>query len=391
MNLVQRIKFESPVFEQMVYSIDQKYFDSKNSIFADFQSAGGQYVRLIVKRLRDAGHSDDNILGRVIAFSENEINICILKNRNKDLPLVYKLYKEIDNINMKFDVELFNPPYQQGMFVQFMNKGFELLKEGGVMCAIHPSTYIINKKETSKGKQHTLLNETIEKYKSSVNLVDGNAIFDNAGFLTPLSITNITKEEDENIDVIYRHLGKVKHDKVLSVSEIWMHGNNIAQSIFNRIKSKMETSIEDHLSKKGKRSKYYLNINKVSGHPPKPGIIGNNPDFNCLLYKADVDSGKYLDKLSTNFKEGDFNYIGIDSKKQAKNLYNYLTTKFARFAVSLYKINVQLSRGELKIVPFLDFNESWNDEKCFDYFELTQEERDFINTYIQDYYKHDFK
>ena len=82
MNLVQRIKFESPVFEQMVYSIDQKYFDSKNSIFADFQSAGGQYVRLIVKRLRDAGHSDDNILGRVIAFSENEINICILKNRN---------------------------------------------------------------------------------------------------------------------------------------------------------------------------------------------------------------------------------------------------------------------------------------------------------------------
>jgi hypothetical protein len=370
----------------MTYSIDQFYFDSPTTIFADFQSAGGQYVRLIVQRLRDAGHSDDNIQGRVIAFSENQMNIIHLKNRNKDLPLVYKLYREIEDIDMKFDVELFNPPYQQGMFVQFMNKGFELLKEGGVMCAIHPSTYIINKKETTKGKEHVILNNTIEKYKSSVNLVDGNAIFENAGFLTPLSITTIIKEEDKNINVYYNHLGESKSSNVTSVSEIWMHGNDLAQSIFNRIKSKMKTSVEDHLSKKGKRSKYYLNINKVSGNRSKPGAIGNNPDFNCLLYKTDVDSGKYTDKLSTDFKEGDFNYIGIDSKKQAKNLYNYLTTKFARFTVSLYKINVQLSRGELKIVPFLDFNESWDDKKCFDYFGLTQEEREFVNTYIQDYY-----
>lgn len=389
MNLVQRIKFESPIFKKMAYSIDQKYFDSKTSVFADFQSAGGQYVRLIVQRLRDAGHSDDNIHGRVIAFSENMMNIAILEKRNKDLPLVYKLYTE--NMNMKFDVELFNPPYQQGMFVQFINKGFSLLNEGGIMCAIHPSTYIINKKETSKGKEHGLLNDTIEKYKSVVNLVDGNSIFENAGFLTPLSITTITKVEDENIDVIYEHLGEVKYDKVKSTSEIWMHGNALACSIFNKIKLKMETSIEDHLSKKGKRSKYYLNINKVSGNKPKPGTAGNNPDFNCMLYKTDVDAGKYTDKLSTTFQRGDFNYIGIDSKKQAKNIYEYLTIKFARFAVSLYKINLQLSRGELKIVPFLDFNESWNDDKCFNYFELTQAERDFINTYIQNYYECDFK
>ena len=290
---------------------------------------------------------------------------------------------------MKFDVELFNPPYQQGMFVQFMNKGFSLLKEGGVMCAIHPSTFIINKKETSKGKEHVILNQTIEKYKSSVNLVDGNTIFENARFLTPLSITTIVKTKDPNIDVYYNHLGESKSKKAKSVSEIWMHGNDLAQSIFEKIKSKMETSIDDHLSKKGAISKYYLSINKISGNRPKSGIVGNNPDFNCIFYKTDVDSGKYTDKLSVDYKEGDFNYIAVNTKKEAENLYNYLTTKFARFCVSLYKINVQLSRGELKIVPFLDFNKSWDDQKCFDYFELNKEEHNFINTYIQNYYKNE--
>jgi len=292
---------------------------------------------------------------------------------------------------MQFDVVIGNPPYKQGMFVQFINKGFLLLNEGGAICSIHPSAYILNKKETSRGKEHIILNKTIEKYKSSVNLVDGNAIFNNAGFLTPLSITTIKKVEDKNIDVIYEHLGEIKYDKVKSISEIWMHGNAIVQSIFNKIKLKMETSIEDHLSRKGKRSKYYLNINKISGNRPKPGIVGNNPDFNCLLYKKDIDSGNYTDKLSTSFREGDFNYIGIDSKKQAKNLYDYLISKFARFAVSLYKINSNLHRGELKIVPFLNFNESWNDDKCFDYFELNIEERNFIKTYIKDWYEYDFK
>ena len=366
----------------------------KNPNFKVLDSACGTGSFLIAwYEVLSKYHSHEHVVNNMLWGFETNFSYFKANNKYYQFKNVHKesFLETIKLDNMKFDVELFNPPYQQGMFVQFMNKGFELLKEGGVMCAIHPSTYIINKKETTKGKEHVILNNNIEKYKSSVNLVDGNAIFENAGFLTPLSITTIVKTEDPIIDVIYSHLGETKHRTAKSVSEIWMHGNDLAQSIFDLIKSKMETSIEDHLSKKGKRSKYYLNINKVSGHIPKPGAIGNNPDFNCLLYKTDVDSGKYTDKLSTDFEEGDFNYISIDSKKQAKNLYNYLTTKFARFAVSLYKINVQLSRGELKIVPFLDFNESWNDEKCFDYFELTQEERDFVNTYIQDYYSHDFK
>ena len=41
------------------------------------------------------------------------------------------------------------------------------------------------------------------------------------------------------------------------------------------------------------------------------------------------------------------------------------------------------------MIPYMDFSQEWTDEKLFDYFELNQEEIDFINTYIQNWYERD--
>ena len=108
-----------------------------------------------------------------------------------------------------------------------------------------------------------------------------------------------------------------------------------------------------------------------------------------MIYKENENNiSDFITDLSIN---GDLNYVSVSTREAAKNCGNYLLTKFARFCVSLYKMNVQFSRGELMAVPYMDFSQEWTDEKLFDYFELTQEERDFINTYIQDWYDRDFK
>jgi hypothetical protein len=39
----------------------------------------------------------------------------------------------------------------------------------------------------------------------------------------------------------------------------------------------------------------------------------------------------------------------------------------------------------------MDFNVDWTDEMLFDYFELTEEERNYINTFIPNYYERDFQ
>jgi len=223
-------------------------------------------------------------------------------------------------------------------------------------------------------------------------LVDGNIIFD-AGFLTPLSITRVQKIKDENIEVIYSHINpdnkEVKvYDKL---DDIFIHGNDIVLDIRDKIFSKMTTSIWDNVSRKGSFDNNYVKINTVCGNPPKSGKL--NPDFFCLIYKADEYK---KDKLVIPHKSlpldtGDKNYISVSTREEGNNCFDYLLTKFARFCLSLYKMNSQLSRGELLAVPYMDFTQKWDDEKLFNHFGFTQEEIDFINEYIQDWYEQDTK
>ena len=41
-------------------------------------------------------------------------------------------------------------------------------------------------------------------------------------------------------------------------------------------------------------------------------------------------------------------------------------------------------------LPFLDFNNQWTDEDLYRHFDLTEEEVDFINNYIGNWYERDF-
>ena len=157
----------------------------------------------------------------------------------------------------------------------------------------------------------------------------------------------------------------------------------------------MSNSVESKLYRNGSKDSFYLDIIRTCGNVPKnQGKL--NPDFYCLLYKKDENNFKKLiidtptEKSEQNGGTG-FNQISISSEKNALNLFNYLLTKFARFCVSIYKINIQLTSKELEILPYLDFSQEWTNEKLFDYFELKSEEREFIDNYIQNWYERDVK
>lgn len=76
-------------------------------------------------------------------------------------------------------------------------------------------------------------------------------------------------------------------------------------------------------------------------------------------------------------------------KKINKNCGNYLLTKFVR-CVSLYKMNVQFSRGELRAVPYLDFTKEWTDELLYSEFGIEEDEKEFMESYIGKWYERDF-
>ena len=288
---------------------------------------------------------------------------------------------------MKFDVEIGNPPYKGGLHIEIFNKSFEELNDGGTLICLHPSAPFINRKPTKDNGKTQKIKDIVSKYKTRLTLVDGNKIFD-ARFFTPLSITIVEKVLDEKIEVVYSHIDSTNTEVKIydKLDSVFIHGNDIVIEIYNKILKNIKSDVHSKLTRTGNRSNYYLKINSIVGNPPKKGKI--NPDFNCILYKQNENNFKKL--ITDTFENGDNNFLGFETIELAKNGFEYLKTKFARFCLSLYKMNQHLDRGELKIVPYMDFSQEWTDEKLFDYFELTQDEKQFINTYIQNWYEQDF-
>lgn len=284
------------------------------------------------------------------------------------------------------DFIIINPPYKGGLHIDIFNKAFEELNDGGTLICLHPSTPFINRKPTKDDGKTQKIKEIVSKYKTRLTLVDGNKIFD-AGFFTPLSITRVEKVLDEKIEVIYSHIdSKNKEVKVYDkLDDIFIHGNDIVVEIYNKILKNITSDVHSKLTRTGYRSNFYLKIIGIGGNKPKNGTP--NPDFNCIIYRE--NENKFDKIISDSFNGGDSNYVAFNSIEEAKNGFEYFKTKFARFCVSLYKMNQHLDRGELMIVPYMDFSQEWTDEKLFEHFDLESEQRNFINTYIQNWYERD--
>jgi site-specific DNA-methyltransferase (adenine-specific) len=73
----------------------------------------------------------------------------------------------------------------------------------------------------------------------------------------------------------------------------------------------------------------------------------------------------------------------IKTKKESKNFFKYLTTKFFRFMVLLRKVSQDNPKDRFSFVPMQDFSEPWTDEKLYAKYSLTQEEIAFIESMIR--------
>lgn len=71
------------------------------------------------------------------------------------------------------------------------------------------------------------------------------------------------------------------------------------------------------------------------------------------------------------------------TEKEAKNLDQYLRTKFLRFLVGLRKNTQHVTKDRFIFVPKLSMSEEWTDEKLNRHFGLTESEIEFIDTIVR--------
>ena len=73
----------------------------------------------------------------------------------------------------------------------------------------------------------------------------------------------------------------------------------------------------------------------------------------------------------------------FDSRTETENYANYLVTKFVRFLVLQRKVTQDVTPDRFRFVPALDMSRQWTDEDLYNEFELTDEERTYVDSVIQ--------
>lgn len=122
--------------------------------------------------------------------------------------------------------------------------------------------------------------------------------------------------------------------------------------------------------------KYHIMMSKVTsehaGEPSKDGTFK-------VISKMQVLKPEEICTFSY-FLVGNF-----DTEAEAQNCLEYLATKFARFLLLQAVSSINISKDKFRFVPMQDFTRKWTDEDLYEKYQLTVEERTFIDTMIRDY------
>ena len=366
--MLGRLKFNfDAAIDIMLDSIPTEMYESTTTTFCDPCMGGGQLVAAIEAKLREYGHDDENIASRVFGYEENQMRVRYARNKYKLISTLDTMSVE-EGISMKFNVIIANPPYEgtKCLHQKFFNKSVEeMVIDGGIVCFLQPSTQYDNKKPRQK-KAVTDMLKHIKEHTCNVTMVPGK-VFEHAAIATKLSVTVLVKD-NSNSGVI-EHVKYITGDTHDNVSVKNINGlaiaPNIYESLFNKIFAKAQVgSLQDLIVDDGSLT---FKLQKVRGH-------AGTDDFYTIISKSPDHQIMHND------------YGLLINPVNIENVITYLKTNLARFALALYKFNGNSHQGELRIVPQVDFNQEWTDEKLMAEWGITEEEYAEILKVIPTYY-----
>jgi hypothetical protein len=274
--------------------------------------------------------------------------------------------KEVWNVN-NFDIVLGNPPFNQMIDLKFLEKSYQISEK---VLFVHPSTWLLDEK--NKQKKFINAKELIKDHLVSIKLFNGNGIFGISLFV-PCVITYIDKHKEKDDIFCIDEINEVelKYDDIYQINKY----SNIDEYI--SIKNKISTLCNINMwSEKYKDGNFYINISQIRGHVDLKGTNMLQNDFYTLITK---------DEIVLNERKKHLSY-GFYDEHTANNFLKFLKTNFVRFCLSILKNNSQLCRGELSLIPWLDFSQECTDKKLYKHFNITEDEIKFIEKHIPKYY-----
>lgn len=280
-------------------------------------------------------------------------------------------HSKIERMTMKFDYIVGNPPYDslRALHQQFFVKAFGLLKDEGMIAFIQPANPYFNKKNTRKKRAELEMQDIIREHCIEVHFKNED-VFENARLGSKLAITYASpKKVGDEIKVIYQNGSKEGSD-LDGINQLTIPGN-----VYKTVRQKIDKFCETN------GNFYDANKNKTGVCAKLPKVRGTpgQDDFATLIPKNKTDRAVYT------YGNHDFG-IPLEDASHLDNFYDYLETDFARACLALVKMDINLTGGELRHVPMVDFSKKYSEDELFQMAGLNAEEREILIKLIPDYY-----
>ena len=380
---------------EMLDKLPKEVWTNKDLKWLDLATGMGNfpiavYLRLMIS-LKDIIPNNEerkkHIIENMLYMSElNKKNILITK-QIFDINNMYKLnLYEGDSLSLDtnkewnvkhFDISIGNPPYNNELWCDFVEKSLKLLKNDGYLLYIHPPNwrkpehktgkimlsydilelYIYDIKTTSKIFN---CNVRVDWYllKKSSNNIETN-IMDETNILSKINIKQLNFIPNAGMKIINKLLTlNIEKLDIIRSHEIISNHKELKDKETNIYKYKILTN----LNNKEKRIKY---LNKChSKHSNKKVIMS----YSLNLYPF-YDFGE-LSPTEHTF------YQAVNNEKEGNNLVNFINSNLFNYVIKYCKwIGYQTDHKIFKYLPNLSnvINEC-NNESIYNYLNLTKDD-----------------
>lgn len=279
---------------------------------------------------------------------------------------------------MKFDVIMGNPPYNKGIFLDFIDYGFNLSKD--MMCLITPAKWYTNtnSRAASNINYKQLRGEIRDCVSSIIFYPMSDEVFDGVMQVDGLTVTLVEKKKHETCKI----KNWSKRFPWFNTTEVRsIQGNDSLNNVGNQYVKSLglyKSFKIDSYNKSFGISRYKLYINKkVSGYN------FYNSDNNPRLILSNYDIVDTMSNEATNFQERALGQIfESDDINECMGLLSYLYLRPVRFGIfiNLSKLTGVISNNGFRFVPepWLGLNHIYTDEEFYEKFNTPNELVDII-------------
>ena len=408
--------------KEMLNTLPTEVWSNPKLKWLDPANGTGPYPIMVIYKLMNGlkdciGLEDDEV--RYKHIIENMIYVAELQPKNMFLYLcavdpfdTYKLniytgsfLEDGFNYHMKnvwkvdkFDIVMGNPPYQRNdgggngsaatpIYNIFIEKIIPITK---YLIFIIPSRWMAGGRGLNTFRKMMINSKKIESLKDIKQNVFKNTEISGGVcyFLWNKNHNGFCKWNDDdnlkdlsNFDVVIRDEISIDIlNKVLKKSSIFFNEKVLPQKPFNMRSNFNKWVDSDGVATVTRNGIKYADSKYVVD---KFNILDR---YKVLISKADgaaYNCGRIISKyiiakpgeavLETYLVCGSY-----ETYSEAENVGEYLLTKFARFMLSLRLISQNNSADKFKWIPYLDFEKKYSDEFLFEYFNISEYEKDFI-------------